>query len=145
MPAPRPFALIRTQDQWLRASHDQTALEGEVVQLYWTDETAKSNEDKPYLEPGAGLAFDGYCRLYHSAPEEGRIERLLWAAHDPLQPTSEQPVPVNLFEAGVDAQFGDFALSGDRRTTLSKPRGMAVDEDGRLFIAEAGARLTEEF
>ena len=31
MPALRPFALFRTHDLWLRASHEQTALEGEVV------------------------------------------------------------------------------------------------------------------
>ncbi len=140
MPAPRPFALIRTTDQWLRASHDQTALEGEVVQLYWSDETAKSGDDKPHLEPGAGLAFDGHCRLYHSVPEEGRIERLLWAAHDPLQPVSEQPVPVDLFKTEMDAQFGDFAVSDDKPAALSQPRGLAIDEDERLFIAESGAR-----
>lgn len=141
MSAPRPFALIRTPDQWLRASHVHTALEGEVVQLYWSDETAKSGgDDEQRLEPGAGLTFDGYCRLYHSLPKEGRIERLLWAAHDPLQPVSEQPAPINLFETDVDAQFGDFALSGDKPTALSEPRGLAVDEDERIFIAESGAR-----
>ena len=59
MPAPRPFALIRTRDQWLRAAHENTALEGEVVQLYWKDQKPESMEDEQaFAEPGAGLAFE---------------------------------------------------------------------------------------
>ncbi len=86
MPAPRPFTLIRTHDQWLRSSHEDTALEGEVAQLHWRDEKAESAGDvPPFTERGAGLAFDGYCRLYHSVPAEGRVERWLWEAQDPLQ------------------------------------------------------------
>ena len=75
MPAPRPFALIRTQDQWLRASHENTALQGEVVQLFWHDEAAQdSDKPDPFSIPGAGLAFDSHCRLYHSVTDEGRID-----------------------------------------------------------------------
>ena len=35
---PRPFALIRTEDQWRRVAHDRTALEGEVVHLAWDEQ-----------------------------------------------------------------------------------------------------------
>ena len=63
MPAPRPFALIRTRDQWLRAAHDNTALEGEVVQLYWEDQKPESMAgEEAFTELGAGLAFDEHCR-----------------------------------------------------------------------------------
>lgn len=141
MPAPRPFALIRTQDQWLRASHENTALEGEVVQLYWVDEKTESgDENKICPQNGAGLAFDEHCRLYHSVPEKGRVERLLWAAHDPLAPASGQTTPVDLFETEVDEEFGDFVLSAAKPTQLLAPTGLAVDEDGRLFVAESGAK-----
>lgn len=141
MRVPRPFALIRTHDQWLRASHDQTALEGEVVQLYWRENPTESDDaNKPFPERGAGLAFDGHCRLYHSVPKEGRIERLLWAAQDPLQPASTQPAPVNLFETDIDDELGDFTLAGAKPTALLEPRGLTVDEDERLFVAESGAR-----
>jgi phage tail-like protein len=141
MPAPRPFALIRTEDQWLRASHDRTALEGEVVQLYWREEKAESvDADEPFSERGAGLAFDGHCRLYHSVPQEGRVERLLWAAQNPLEPQTTQPVPINLFETDTEGQLGDFALSGDKPAALIRPRGLAVDADERLFVADAGAK-----
>lgn len=139
MPAPRPFALIRTHDQWLRASHDATVLLGEVVQLFWDDDEAvSSSNDEHSAERGAGLAFDGHCRLYHSLPKEGRIERLLWATQD----SSARPInlPVNLFDPGIDAELGDFALSGDPPTPLIAPRGVAIDADERLFVAESGAK-----
>ncbi|HVI71229.1 MAG TPA: hypothetical protein VM656_07055, partial [Pyrinomonadaceae bacterium] len=141
MPAPRPFALIRTRDQWLRASHNNTALEGEVVQLYWTDDKSQgSSANDNFTELGGGLAFDEYCRLYHSVPKEGRVERLHWTLHDPLKPASDQKAPVDLFETEVDDEFGDFVLSGEQPDQLLGPAGLAVDEDGRLFVAESGAK-----
>jgi phage tail-like protein len=145
MPAPRPFGLIRTNDQWLRSSHEETALEGEIVQLHWRDEKAESAEDEPKSpERGAGLAFDGYCRLYHSAPVEGRVERWLWAAKDPLQLAGGQasPVdlPVDLFGGGPEGPGGDFETTSEKTAALRMPRGLAVDENQRLFIAESGAK-----
>ncbi|MGH9769917.1 MAG: YncE family protein, partial [Blastocatellia bacterium] len=148
MPAPRPFTLIRTFDQWLRSSHEETALEGEVVQLYWRDEKAESAGDEaPGAERGGGLAFDGYCRLYHSVPTEGpaegRVERWLWEAQDPLQLASGQatPVdmPVDLFGDGPEASVGDFEIPSEKPGALVAPRGLAVDESQRLFVAESGA------
>lgn len=140
MPAPRPFALIRTRDQWLRASHKNTALEGEIVQLFWTDEKATDGAGDPFTEEGAGLAFDRHCRLYHSVRLEGRVERMFWALHDPLQPADAQQAPVDLFATETDDEFGDFVLSGPQPTQLLAPTGLAVDEDDRLFVAESGAK-----
>ena len=140
MPAPRPFALIRTHDQWLRASHTNTALEGEVVQLYWNDDETQSGADKKeFTKLGAGLAFDSHCRLYHSVPFEGRVERLHWASHDPLQPGLQQS-PVDLFATETDETFGDFVLSGTSPAQLITPSGLAVDADDRLFVAESDAK-----
>ena len=140
MPAPRPFALIRTRDQWLRAAHTNTALEGEVVQLFWSDETANDGAGDPFTEGGAGLAFDQHCRLYHSVRKEGRVERMYWSLHDPLEPADAQRAPVDLFATETDEQFGDFVLSGPKTTQLLGPTGLAVDEDNRLFIAESDAK-----
>ncbi len=134
---PRPFALIRTHDQWLRVAHDATALLGEVVQLAWdNDKAAISNEAEGFTERGAGLAFDSHCRLYHSVPSEGRVERLLWATLDSSQPAN----PVNLFASDGEMKLGEFVLSGAEPTTLQAPRGVVVDDDDRLFIAETDAR-----
>lgn len=141
MPAPRPFALIRTRDQWLRAAHENTALEGEVVQLYWEDQKPESVVgEEAFTELGAGLAFDEHCRLYHSVPAEGRVERLFWATHDPLQPAAVQKAPVDLFQTGGQEEFGDFVLSGEEQPQLLEPTGLAVDEDERLFVAESGRK-----
>jgi len=145
MPAPRPFTLIRTHDQWLRSSHEETALEGEVVQLHWRDQKPENAGDEtPVAERATGLAFDGYCRLYHSIPSEGRVERWLWAAEDPLQLAGGQasPValPVDLFGDGLEAPVGDFEISGEKPAPLLSPRGLTIDENQRLFVAESGAK-----
>lgn len=137
MPAPRPFALIRTQDQWLRVSHDHTALEGEVVRLYWHDEET-TGDDKPFAEIGAGLAFDGHCRLYHSIPKDGRVERMLWGAHDPLQ--SAPALPVDLFASEVAEPLGDFSPAVEQSASSFAPRALAIDEDERLFVADSAAK-----
>src|SRR5690348_15377960 len=93
MPAPRPFALIGSADQWLRCGHTDTALVGGAIQLAWVDETPTyPKDDSPlHLRSLAGLAFDSHCRLFHSLPAQGRVERVFWAASDPLQPA---PTPV---------------------------------------------------
>jgi phage tail-like protein len=88
---------------------------------------------------GAGLAFDSHCRLYRSVPDEGRVERLLWASEDPLQ-LSSPSTPLDLFESEVEQPLGDFTPVAEATGALVEPRGLAVDEEDRLFIAETGAR-----
>lgn len=132
MRPPRPFALVRTEDQWRRAAHENTALIGEVVQLAWMEEETVDAEGEP-PPAGAGLAFDEHCRLYHSVPEEGRVERILWAASQPAE-------PLDLFEADPVASLGDFRPVSGAGQPLQEPRGLAVDENERLYIAEAGAQ-----
>lgn len=139
MPAPRKFALIRTHDQWQRVSHSNTALEGEVVLLKWLDNKAQDELDPGALSTPAGLAFDANCRLYHSRPESGVVERLLWAAMDPLRPAATQPAPVNIIELPGDVELGEFVFAGESSSSSLVPRDLAVDQDDRLFVADAGA------
>jgi phage tail-like protein len=131
MRPPRPFAMLRTKDQWRRAAHDGTALHGDVVQLATVEEPPA---DAPGGAPpaGAGLAFDAHCRLYHSLPEAGQVERLLWAADEP-------PAPIELFAAEPMPRLGEFQRTGSPSSILNDPRTLAVDENERLFIAETGA------
>jgi phage tail-like protein len=138
MPA-RPFALIRTNDQWLRVSHDNTALEGEVVRLFWHDEE-KPDEGEAFAETGKGLAFDGHCRLYHSVPDEGRVERVRWAAQDPLEPDDSQSAPVDLFAADVEEQLGEFSPAKSASKSSFAPHALAIDEDDRLFVADTALK-----
>src|SRR5262245_12788150 len=144
MPAPRPFTVIGTEDQWQRASHQDTALVGGVVQLFWRDEVPAPTAGGA-AGAGAGLAFDSHCRLFHSVPEEGRVERILWAAADPLRPAEAQPSPVDLFEPVVMPPLGDFTSAQPEHPGLREPRGLAVDVDDRLFIADAAGRCVLVF
>ncbi len=137
MPLPRPFELIRTAAQWRLVAHDNTALHGDVVQLARVNEEIASGES---VRPGiaAGLAFDSNCRLYLSVPDEGRVERALWAAGDPLKPRKLQPTTLDLFHS-EEPELGDFQQP-ETSSALSRPTGLAVDQDDRLFIAETGAK-----
>ncbi|MFN0122737.1 MAG: phage tail protein [Blastocatellia bacterium] len=140
MPAPRPFALIRTHDQWLCAAHDATALLGEVVSPGWkTDPAAESRDETPFREMAGGLAFDAQCRLYRSLPGKGVIERTRWAPPDPARSVEDTPAPVRLFADVEPDAFGDFTTPAPTMA-LQQPRGLAVDDGGRLFVAETGAR-----
>lgn len=143
MALPRPFALIQTVDQWRRAGHHGTTLTSGAgeVEIAWTVEAADA-EPAAAPEP-AGLAFDPWCRLYRSVPEEGRIERVLWAAIDPLAPAAERPAPSPVIAgaaSGAPLPAGDFSPAEEPPPALATPRGLAVDADGRLFVAESGAR-----
>ncbi|HEX3131864.1 MAG TPA: phage tail protein [Thermoanaerobaculia bacterium] len=138
----RPFALVQSEDQWRRSAHLGTSLQvgpsqTAAVQLAWETEEVVEVPDGP-APTAAGLAFDPWCRLYHSLPEEGRVERLLWAAADPLAAVEERPAPVSLF-ADETPEGGDFAPGEGETGVLADPRGLAVDAEGRLFVAETGA------
>jgi len=137
MAVPRPFALLSTADQWRRAAFQNTALEQNVVQLAWID--AASAGSGGVAPVGAALAFDCECRLYHSVPEQNRVERVLWAAEDPLRPSAAPPQPIDLFAPPIAPQVGEFHEPASADTTLADPRGLCVDDDDRLFIDEHGS------
>lgn len=128
----RPFELLRTRDQWLRASHDGTAIDEATggVQLGWSDPPRR---DGGAAAPPGGLAFDAECRLYRSVPAEGRIERILTGG-------DAAPEPLDVLTGERALAGGDFAAAHRNRAPLREPRGLAVDDDDRLYIAETGAR-----
>lgn len=141
MPAARPFSIVKTRDQWLRATHDRTGFDARLsaVELAWkVGQAARKTEDPP--PRAAGLAFDGACRLYRSIPEEGRVERIAWAATDPLRPPAAAPPPVDLFGGYEEAApIGDFVSQGGQPAFLVEPRGLAVDDDDRLYVVDTKA------
>ena len=134
----RPFALVRSGDQWVRCGHDSTFLDlaNGIVELAWTTTTTATTAASSAQV--AGLAFDSNCRLLHSLPEAGRVEQLRWAAIDAAAAPEDQPAAVDLFAAAPPPAFGDFHASAPD-AGLVEPRGLAVDINDRLFIAETGA------
>lgn len=133
----RPFALVRTTDQWLRAAHRDTYVEPArgVVQLDWVDPIAEPSDLESPPSLGAGMAFDASCKLYRSRPAERRLERYFWA--DPAQRDSAHALDV--FEAPETPAFGDFAPPSPPPSPLGEPRGLAIDRNDRLFVADSAA------
>lgn len=140
----RPFAIMRTEDQWQRAAHERTFLDPESggVMLGWR--SARPEGAGGAVPDGAGLAFDAQCRLYHSVPEAGRIERLLWAAQSALG-AAEPPAPVDVFAPSGAQVGGDFAIDPATAPAAQTPRSLAVDEDDRLLVADREARCVHVF
>ena len=67
----RAFALVRSADQWARATHDETTLdltEGVVELAAERALPAQTPAEGPEL--AGGLAFDRGCRAYRSVPDE---------------------------------------------------------------------------
>lgn len=136
-----PFAMVHSLDQWRRVSFENAALQQiddklAQVQLAWMLDERVDNDNEFVPQP-AGMAFDPWCRLYRALPESGQIERSLWAADSVSE---SEPVP--LF-APETSQLGDFtALDSSQSESgpLQNPVDVAVDNQGRLFIAEAGRK-----
>src|SRR5260370_29518464 len=87
---------------------------------------------------GGGLAFDGECRLYHSRPDEGQVDRVQWSAA--LAPG----IAATIWRLFINAEraFGDFArrgTSGGPADPLAAPRGLAFDESDLLYVAATDA------
>ncbi len=144
-PALRPWSGLLSEDAWRRSSFVDTALEpGGVVLLGWDDDAASQNGDvEPPAVPttAADLAFDPWCRLYRAIPEVGTVERLRWAAYDPLAPLADQAA-IDLFAPQPAVDHGDFSspsTEGDGAGPLDQPRGLAIDDHGRLFVGEHGS------
>src|SRR4051794_35701820 len=133
----RPFSILRTPGQWARARHDDTApdLPAGGVTLAWRDEPdyahAAGREGAPAL--GAGLGIDSRCRVYRTRSEAGTVERWAWAG-GPAGP------PEMVLETPAAPSAGEFTVDAPAGGPLREPRGVAVDDDDRLWVAEAGAR-----
>jgi phage tail-like protein len=136
----RPFAHLRTADQWARCAHRATRLapDHNGVELAWQP-VQPGDEPAPAPALAGGLAFDAQCRLHRSDPERGQVERSLWAPADALGHTGRTTPVSDLFGVAPVEVLGDFCAPGTG-TALHEPRGLAVDVDDRLFVAESGAR-----
>jgi phage tail-like protein len=125
-PAPiagRPASLVATCDQWARARHAGTAVDGApgALTLSWHEPPDPVPADGLAC-PARGLAVDRLCRVYRLLADQ--VERLALGPAAGGLDYSQLPVPVALLGEGdlVDAT------------------GIAVDGDDRLFLADRGRR-----
>jgi phage tail-like protein len=141
VPGLRSFALVQTVDQWQRAAHCDTAIDPDSGQVGLARQRPQLAEPGPARPPlPAGLAFDGACRLYRSVPDEGRVERVGWATAGRIAAPEAASAPLDVFAAPQRPALGEFTAAPPAAPALTEPRGLAVDADDRLFVAEAGAR-----
>jgi phage tail-like protein len=138
MAVQRPASLIATCDQWVRATHHGTAVDGVdgELTLSWTDRAA------PDAEPGGcrsrGLATDRFCRIYRL--HEDRLTRLAVGPTAAGLDYADLPEPVTLI-GGVTPPpppGPDFGTTGTGATI--DPVGLAIDGDDRLFLADRATR-----
>jgi phage tail-like protein len=136
----RPFSMIRTRDQWIRATHGDTAFEPASSAVQLSSQAAAPSMPSAAPAQAGGMAFDAGCRLYVSRPEAGRVDRLRWASQPASTPAAGPPEQVALFADAPAFAAGDFEPAGSAPAApLSEPRGLAIDVDDRLFVAESGA------
>jgi phage tail-like protein len=138
MRVPRPFALLTTRDQWARASHDGTEIDAEGGGVELARLPLEGDAEPGAAAGPAGLAFDSNCRLYRSIPAEGRVERQLWRADDPLGIETADSEPIDLLE-GPPLPAGPFAPADEASGPLRSPQGLAVGQNDCFFVAETGA------
>lgn len=138
-PGHRPFALIRTLDQWCRCAHQDTALD----LLSGTIELARLPEARVCdrvvaLPPMASMAFDRQCRLFRSVPEDGQVIVHRWR---PTTVAESQPTQAArpLFAPESVVLVGEFVADGPRIGPLRQPTGLAIDERDRLYVWESGS------
>ncbi len=125
-------------DQWVRATHQNTAVGPGGVGLHW--------ELPPLPEPPAGpadataargLAFDRFCRAYRATDDN--VERIRFGDNGFAVDYATVAPPVELFgDAETPAPPGTFGTAA-HRPALADPSGVGVDADDRLVIAERGA------
>lgn len=163
MAAGRPASLIGTCDQWARAAHLDTSIDGAdgTLTLGWTG-PPPAIDPADGACPAAGLATDRLCRIYRVV-DRSRVERYLVGdtanGVDPLAipaptvvvdgpaPTDDDIAdafgPSGASDSGGSGDGGlcpagpDFAIPpGDGAGTIA---AIAIDDDDRLFLADPDA------
>ena len=147
LPAAARFALMLGEPAWQRAAFDaHTALVDGVVQLAW-DARGEGGTPLPIADTaGAGLAFDAQCRLFHSLPDEQRVQRWLWQVMDPGHPQHDPP-PADLLLDHLAAPEVIGALTpapsgftpAQATAPAFTPRALACDGEGHLYVLDHAA------
>jgi phage tail-like protein len=131
---------IRGRPQWERCGFAlpgdaaRTALQGDIVTLApLAPPVPPELGDATFAGGFAGLAFDCNGRLFHPLPESGAVEYLIWGKQNALNVVADMPHPFDITGAGTEG--AGFAPA---EALPQRPIALAADEDGYLFLADAG-------
>lgn len=136
---PRRSSLVATCDQWARASHLRTAVDGApgAVTLSWSEPEEPPGEGRGAC-PAPGLAVDRLCRVYRLGRQT--LERLV------VGPTAGGIDYARMWDSVVVlGGVGGPGPAGASFEPLPEPElvdatGIAVTDDDRLFVADRGHR-----
>jgi phage tail-like protein len=133
----RSLATVCTADQWLRCSHQDTALDQNAgtISLAWQPPAATDWAGSGASDP-AGLAFDPAGCLYHGDLPTGQVQWIAWQPGDPLSLRGEQPAPVDLLAAPDPPPFGQFAAAPGPPRPALVPSSIAVDLGQHLYVLD---------
>ncbi|KAF0956735.1 MULTISPECIES: phage tail protein [Rhodococcus] len=139
MDAGRPASLVATCDQWVRATHQHTAVDGirgELL-LSWTDPPLVPSPGGDAC-PARGLTVDRLCRVYRLS--RGAIDRLVVGPTTGGLDYVKLPGPVVV----VGGEPGDESPGPEFRPPATRPLddavGITVDGNDRLFVADRSSR-----
>lgn len=134
----RPFSAFATHDQWRRARAESMTYEPRTrsMQLAWSAPDAASAAAAPV--EATGLAIASTMHVYRSSPD-GRVDRVLFLPIDLSR--GRAPRIAEDFLVGVERPpAGDFVPAHSAVPGVDQPRGMAIDDDDRLYVASAATR-----
>ena len=136
----RRSSMVATCDQWVRAHHLDTAVNGAPVALTlaW-DEPGDPGPPPPEATCLArGVAVDRLCRVYRLGPTW--LDRLAVGPTRAGLDYAALPAPVRIL-GGTTAQPVGPGFSAAPEPALLDATGLAVDADDRLFLADRGHRV----
>ena len=133
----RSLATVCTTDQWLRCSHQDTAVDltEETLSLAWQQPAGADWAGSGATEP-AGLAFDPVGCLYHGELAAGQVQWIPWRPGYPLALRGEQPNPVDLLAAPENPSFGQFGAASRPPRPVIVPASIATDFGQHLYVLD---------
>jgi phage tail-like protein len=134
-------------DQWIRATHTCTTVDGEtgLVSLSWQVADIGVRSGDVESDATRGLAFDRFCRGYRGTATN--VERTLFGPSQGGVDYARIPAPLELLAEPIPSDPEPQPVFGPTRgeparesRALIDTAGIAVDADDRLIITERGRR-----
>jgi phage tail-like protein len=134
----RPTSLVATADQWSRTTRADTTVDpvDGALTLTWDDPAPASSPVGSC--PARGLAADRLCRVYRLGAHW--VDRLIVGPTASGLDYATLPNPVRIIGAVADPGVPGPDFASGAPSALGDPLGIAIDDDDRLFLADAGTR-----